>query len=183
MHEILWNKHYVCRSPIEEAPVSMEVILEEHVELPQGETEPGMSDITTADLLRFEEALSSWTCLCACMIRFFSVVLSVIRLIIGYIKRFEKVSFHSLLPPEAERSTTAHLFYKILGKTWERLVFALYCLSVCMWHVICLFYRGARCSEVKCVSEWTVWSHHHYHEPLNTHTMCKHACSQERWSC
>lgn len=49
----------MCRSPIEEAPVSMEVILEEHVELPQGETEPGMSDITTADLLRFEEALSS----------------------------------------------------------------------------------------------------------------------------
>ncbi|CAM4721702.1 unnamed protein product [Leuciscus chuanchicus] len=74
-------------SPIEEAPVSMEVILEEHVELPQGEMEPGMSDITTADLL---------------------------RLIIGFIKRFEKVSFHSLLPPEAERSTTAYLFYKIL---------------------------------------------------------------------
>lgn len=74
-------------SPIEEAPVSMEVILEEHVELPQGETEPEMSDITTADLL---------------------------RLIVGFIKRFEKVSFHSLLPPEAERSTTAHLFYKIL---------------------------------------------------------------------
>ncbi|XP_067234052.1 REC8 meiotic recombination protein b [Chanodichthys erythropterus] len=74
-------------SPIEEAPVSMEVILEEHVELPQGETEPEMSDITTADLL---------------------------RLTIGFIKRFGKVSFHSLLPPEAERSTTAHLFYKIL---------------------------------------------------------------------
>ncbi|XP_067291085.1 REC8 meiotic recombination protein b [Pseudorasbora parva] len=74
-------------SPIEEAPVSMEVILEEHVELPQGQTEPDMSDVTTADLL---------------------------RLIIGFINRFEKVSFHSLLPPEAERSTTAHLFYKIL---------------------------------------------------------------------
>ncbi|KAG1953854.1 REC8 meiotic recombination protein b [Pimephales promelas] len=74
-------------SPIEEAPVSMEVILEEHVELPPGETEPEMSDITNDDLL---------------------------RLIIGLIKRFKKVSFHSLLPPEAERSTTAHLFYKIL---------------------------------------------------------------------
>lgn len=41
------------------------------------------------------------------------------RLIVGFIKRFGKVSFHSLLPPEAERSTTAHLFYKILGKTWR----------------------------------------------------------------
>ncbi|XP_016300125.1 meiotic recombination protein REC8 homolog [Sinocyclocheilus anshuiensis] len=74
-------------SPIEEAPVSMEVILEEHVELPQGETEPGMDDITSADLL---------------------------RLINIFIKRFGKVCFHSLLPPEAERSTAAHLFYKIL---------------------------------------------------------------------
>lgn len=74
-------------SPIEVAPVSMEVILEEHVELPQGETVPEMSDITTDDLL---------------------------RLIIGFIKRFGKVSFYSLLPPEAERSTPAHLFYKIL---------------------------------------------------------------------
>uniref|UniRef100_A0A672T614 Meiotic recombination protein REC8 homolog n=1 Tax=Sinocyclocheilus grahami TaxID=75366 RepID=A0A672T614_SINGR len=45
-------------SPIEEAPVSMEVILEEHVELPQGETEPEMDAITTAELLRFVEKLS-----------------------------------------------------------------------------------------------------------------------------
>ncbi|XP_059380088.1 REC8 meiotic recombination protein b isoform X1 [Carassius carassius] len=74
-------------SPIEEAPVSMEVILEEHVELPQGEAEPEMDVITTAELL---------------------------RLINSFIKRFGKVCFHSLLPPEAERSTTAHLFYKIL---------------------------------------------------------------------
>uniref|UniRef100_A0A672LAK2 Meiotic recombination protein REC8 homolog n=1 Tax=Sinocyclocheilus grahami TaxID=75366 RepID=A0A672LAK2_SINGR len=74
-------------SPIEEAPVSMEVILEERVELPQGETEPGMDGITSADLL---------------------------RLINIFIKRFGKVCFHSLLPPEAERSTAAHLFYKIL---------------------------------------------------------------------
>ncbi|KAK2869930.1 hypothetical protein Q8A67_024322 [Cirrhinus molitorella] len=74
-------------SPIEEAPVSMEVILEEHVELPQGQTEPDMGDITTANLL---------------------------RLINGFIKRFGKVCFHSLLPPEAERITAAHLFYKIL---------------------------------------------------------------------
>ncbi|XP_026057553.1 REC8 meiotic recombination protein b isoform X1 [Carassius auratus] len=74
-------------SPIEEAPVSMEVILEERVELPQGETEPEMDVITTAELL---------------------------RLINSFIKRFGKVCFHSLLPPEAERSTTAHLFYKIL---------------------------------------------------------------------
>ncbi|RXN22083.1 meiotic recombination REC8-like protein [Labeo rohita] len=74
-------------SPIEEAPVSMEVILEEHVDLPQGQKEPEMDDITTADLL---------------------------RLINGFIKRFGKVCFHSLLPPEAECSTAAHLFYKIL---------------------------------------------------------------------
>ncbi|XP_016345525.1 meiotic recombination protein REC8 homolog [Sinocyclocheilus anshuiensis] len=74
-------------SPIEEAPVSMEVILEEHVELPQGETEPEMDVITTAELL---------------------------RLINSFIKRFGKVCIHSLLPPEAERSTAAHLFYKIL---------------------------------------------------------------------
>ncbi|XP_052452381.1 REC8 meiotic recombination protein b [Carassius gibelio] len=74
-------------SPIEEAPVSMEVILEERVELPRGETEPEMDVITTAELL---------------------------RLINSFIKRFGKVCFHSLLPPEAERSTTAHLFYKIL---------------------------------------------------------------------
>ncbi|XP_073686485.1 REC8 meiotic recombination protein b [Garra rufa] len=74
-------------SPIEEAPVSMEVILEEHVELPQGQKEPEMGDITTAELL---------------------------RLIHGFIKRFGKVSFHSLLPPEAERITAAHLFYEIL---------------------------------------------------------------------
>lgn len=38
------------------------------------------------------------------------------RLIKGFIKHFEKVCFHSLLPPEAERSTAAHLFYKMLGK-------------------------------------------------------------------
>ncbi|KTF96648.1 hypothetical protein cypCar_00012411 [Cyprinus carpio] len=74
-------------SPIEEAPVSMEVILEEHVELPQGETELEMDVITTAELL---------------------------RLINSFIKRFGKVCFHSLLPPEPERSTAAHLFYKIL---------------------------------------------------------------------
>ncbi|XP_016134054.1 meiotic recombination protein REC8 homolog [Sinocyclocheilus grahami] len=74
-------------SPIEEAPVSMEVILEEHVELPQGETEPEMDAITTAELL---------------------------RLINSFIKRFGKVCIHSLLPPEAERSTAAHLFYKTL---------------------------------------------------------------------
>uniref|UniRef100_A0A8C2PUL8 REC8 meiotic recombination protein b n=1 Tax=Cyprinus carpio TaxID=7962 RepID=A0A8C2PUL8_CYPCA len=74
-------------SPIEEAPVSMEVILEENVELPQGETELEMDVITTAELL---------------------------RLINSFIKRFGKVCFHSLLPPEPERSTAAHLFYKIL---------------------------------------------------------------------
>ncbi|XP_016426073.1 meiotic recombination protein REC8 homolog [Sinocyclocheilus rhinocerous] len=74
-------------SPIEEVPVSMEVILEEHVELPQGETEPEMDVITTAELL---------------------------RLINSFIKRSGKVCIHSLLPPEAERSTAAHLFYKIL---------------------------------------------------------------------
>uniref|UniRef100_A0A671TG70 Meiotic recombination protein REC8 homolog n=1 Tax=Sinocyclocheilus anshuiensis TaxID=1608454 RepID=A0A671TG70_9TELE len=36
------------------------------------------------------------------------------RLINSFIKRFGKVCIHSLLPPEAERSTAAHLFYKIL---------------------------------------------------------------------
>uniref|UniRef100_A0A8C2IUH1 REC8 meiotic recombination protein b n=1 Tax=Cyprinus carpio TaxID=7962 RepID=A0A8C2IUH1_CYPCA len=36
------------------------------------------------------------------------------RLINSFIKRFGKVCFHSLLPPEPERSTAAHLFYKIL---------------------------------------------------------------------
>ncbi|XP_051542726.1 meiotic recombination protein REC8 homolog [Myxocyprinus asiaticus] len=71
----------------EEAPVSMEVILEENVELPHGETEAEIGDIATSELL---------------------------RLIIGFINRFGKVSFHSLLPPEAERSTAAHLFYKML---------------------------------------------------------------------
>ncbi|XP_058620848.1 REC8 meiotic recombination protein b isoform X2 [Onychostoma macrolepis] len=74
-------------SPIEEAPVSMEVILEEHVELPHGETEPEMDVITTVELL---------------------------RLINSFIKRFGKVCYHSLMPPEAERSTAAHLFYKML---------------------------------------------------------------------
>lgn len=37
----------------------MEVILEEHVDLPQGQKEPEMDDITTADLLRFIEKLNS----------------------------------------------------------------------------------------------------------------------------
>ncbi|XP_051538595.1 meiotic recombination protein REC8 homolog [Myxocyprinus asiaticus] len=74
-------------SPIEEVPVSMEVILEEHVELPQGETEPEKGEITTSELL---------------------------RLIISFIKHSGKVSFHSLLPPETERRTPAHLFYKML---------------------------------------------------------------------
>ncbi|XP_056307099.1 REC8 meiotic recombination protein b [Danio aesculapii] len=74
-------------SPIEEAPVSMEVILEEHIDLPQGEAELEMSDITTADLF---------------------------RLITGFIKRHGKVGFHSLLPSEADRSAAAHLFYQIL---------------------------------------------------------------------
>ncbi|XP_051969499.1 meiotic recombination protein REC8 homolog [Xyrauchen texanus] len=74
-------------SPIEEVTVSMEVILEENVELPQGETEPKKGDITTSELL---------------------------RLIISFIKHSGKVSFHSLLPPEADRRTPAHLFYKIL---------------------------------------------------------------------
>lgn len=86
-HEILWNKRYVNRSPIEEAPVSMEVILEEHVELPQGETELEMDVITTAELLRFVEKLSIWTCLCVhnCLVwskhpsDLFSVILSVIK--------------------------------------------------------------------------------------------------------
>ncbi|KAA0704843.1 Meiotic recombination protein REC8 -like protein [Triplophysa tibetana] len=74
-------------SPIEEAPDKMEVIFEEHIELPQGDVEPEMRDVNTSDLL---------------------------RLITGFIKHFEKVCFHSLLPPEAERSTAAHLFYKML---------------------------------------------------------------------
>lgn len=82
-----------CRSPIEEAPDKMEVILEEHVELPQGEMEPDIRDVNTSDLL---------------------------RLIMGFIKRFGKVFFHSLLPPEAERSTAAHLFYKTLELTCAR---------------------------------------------------------------
>lgn len=74
-------------SPIEEAPDRMEVILEEHIELPQGEIEPEITDVNTSHLL---------------------------RLIMGFIERFRKVCFHSLLPPEAERSTAAHLFYKML---------------------------------------------------------------------
>ncbi|XP_068073217.1 REC8 meiotic recombination protein b isoform X1 [Danio rerio] len=74
-------------SPIEEAPVSMEVILEEHVDLPLGEAELEMSDIITEDLF---------------------------RLITGFIECRGKVGFHSLLPPEADRSTVAHLFYQIL---------------------------------------------------------------------
>lgn len=86
-HEILWNKHYVNRSPIEEAPVSMEVILEEHVELPQRETEPEMDVITTAELLRFVEKRSIWTCFCVrnCLVwsrrpsDLFSVILSIIQ--------------------------------------------------------------------------------------------------------
>ncbi|XP_043081796.1 REC8 meiotic recombination protein b isoform X2 [Puntigrus tetrazona] len=74
-------------SPIEEAPVSMEVILEERVELPERETEPEMNVITAAELL---------------------------RLIDHFVKSFGKVRFRSLLPPEAERGTAAHLFYRTL---------------------------------------------------------------------
>ncbi|KAI4900030.1 hypothetical protein NFI96_023286 [Prochilodus magdalenae] len=72
-------------SPVDEAAVHMDAILEEHVELPQGEMDTSV--ITTHSLL---------------------------KMLNTYIDRFGKVSFHSLLPPEADRSIAAHLFYKVL---------------------------------------------------------------------
>ncbi|KAL6489275.1 hypothetical protein MHYP_G00030160 [Metynnis hypsauchen] len=72
-------------SPQEEATVHMEAISEEQVELPQAETET--REITSHGLL---------------------------KMLSTYIDRFGKVSFHSLLPPEADRSIAAHLFYNVL---------------------------------------------------------------------
>ncbi|XP_036420590.1 LOW QUALITY PROTEIN: REC8 meiotic recombination protein b [Colossoma macropomum] len=72
-------------SPQDEATVHMEAISEERVELPQGEAET--REITPHSLL---------------------------KMLNTYIDRFGKVSFHSLLPPETDRSIAAHLFYNIL---------------------------------------------------------------------
>ncbi|XP_017571489.2 REC8 meiotic recombination protein b [Pygocentrus nattereri] len=72
-------------SPQDEPTVHMEAISEKQVELPQGETETW--EITPHGLL---------------------------KMLSTYIDRFGKVSFHSLLPPEADRSIAAHLFYNVL---------------------------------------------------------------------
>ncbi|XP_066539509.1 REC8 meiotic recombination protein b isoform X4 [Hoplias malabaricus] len=69
-------------SPVDEAAVRMEAILEERVEIPEVET-----DITSHSLLK---RLNT------------------------HIGHFGKVSFHALLPPEADRSIAAKIFYKLL---------------------------------------------------------------------
>ncbi|KAG9275809.1 hypothetical protein AMEX_G8043 [Astyanax mexicanus] len=78
------------RSPQEDAAVHMEAILEEHLELPQGFTE---TEITPQSLL---------------------------RMLNSHINCFGKVFFSSLVPPEVDRSSAAHVFYKVLELTCER---------------------------------------------------------------
>ncbi|KAL1006376.1 hypothetical protein UPYG_G00071550 [Umbra pygmaea] len=72
-------------SLVEEPPFPMEAILEENVDLPEREAEA--REITAEALL--------------------SVVLS-------YLQRFGKVTFHSLLPPEAARTAAVHMFSRLL---------------------------------------------------------------------
>ncbi|KAK1795410.1 hypothetical protein P4O66_010580, partial [Electrophorus voltai] len=77
------------RSPMEEGAGdigrgSMEMILEECVEL---NTAPEKGEITPHTLL---------------------------RMLNTYLQRYGEVSFHSLLPPEADRGIVAHVFYKVL---------------------------------------------------------------------
>ncbi|XP_030623017.1 REC8 meiotic recombination protein b [Chanos chanos] len=74
-------------SPIEEAPVRMTAILEEQVEMPEKEITLDIGALSTHNLL---------------------------SMLKGYIQHFGKVPFRSLLPPEAKRSTAAHVFYSIL---------------------------------------------------------------------
>uniref|UniRef100_A0A8C7KLA9 REC8 meiotic recombination protein b n=2 Tax=Oncorhynchus kisutch TaxID=8019 RepID=A0A8C7KLA9_ONCKI len=74
-------------SPMEEAPVPMEAIEEEHVALPDREEETEGREVTAEGLL--------------------SVVSS-------YLLRFGKVTFYSLLPLEADRTTAAHILSKLL---------------------------------------------------------------------
>ncbi|CDQ70383.1 unnamed protein product [Oncorhynchus mykiss] len=74
-------------SPMEEAPVPMEAIEEEHVALPDREEETDGRGVTAEGLL--------------------SVVSS-------YLLRFGKVTFYSLLPLEADRTTAAHILSKLL---------------------------------------------------------------------
>ncbi|CAB1349697.1 unnamed protein product [Coregonus sp. 'balchen'] len=73
-------------SPMEEAPVPMEAIVEVHVAVPDREEETDR-EVTAEGLL--------------------SVVSS-------YLLRFGKVTFHSLLPLEADRTTAAHMLTKLL---------------------------------------------------------------------
>ncbi|KAM4606574.1 REC8 meiotic recombination protein b [Polymixia lowei] len=74
-------------SPQEEAQVPMEPIVEEHIEMPEAQTEADRKDITAHSLLREVSV---------------------------YIQRLGKVTFDTLLPPEADRTTAAHVFSKLL---------------------------------------------------------------------
>ncbi|XP_071764984.2 REC8 meiotic recombination protein b [Centroberyx gerrardi] len=74
-------------SPQEEAQVPMEPIVEENIEMPEAQTEAESGDIAA---------------------------LSLLSLISSNLQRAAKVTFASLLPPEADRTAAAHTLYKLL---------------------------------------------------------------------
>ncbi|XP_076826672.1 REC8 meiotic recombination protein b isoform X2 [Brachyhypopomus gauderio] len=88
------------RSPMDEAAVYMEAILEECVEMPQvaetGEVTPQVPPEITPEITL--EASAD----------------TLIETVNTYIDRFGKILFYSLLPLEADRRDVAHVFYKVL---------------------------------------------------------------------
>ncbi|KAM3860787.1 REC8 meiotic recombination protein b [Diretmus argenteus] len=76
----------VSGSPQEEAQVPMEAIVEETIEMPEAQTAAETQDITASGLLS----------------------------LISNLQRFGEVTFDSLLPPEANRTTAARTFNKLL---------------------------------------------------------------------